>query len=78
MQIIREGINAQSRNDFIYKLSIAQKECDETIYWILLYETNYIEKKDFESLKNSAIEILKMLRSIIKTTKQKQPITKNS
>ncbi|OJX29896.1 MAG: hypothetical protein BGO86_05540 [Chryseobacterium sp. 36-9] len=67
---IREGINAQSKRDFIHKLSIAQKECDETIYWIdLLFETNYIQKEDFDDLKNDATEILKILRSIIKTTK---------
>lgn len=66
----REGINAQSKRDFIHKLSIAQKECDETIYWIdLLFETNYIQKEDFDDLKNDATEILKILRSIIKTTK---------
>jgi len=67
---IREGINAQSKRDFIHKLSIAQKECDETIYWIdLLFETNYIQKEDFDDLKNDATEILKILRSIIKTSK---------
>ncbi|MPS71724.1 MAG: four helix bundle protein [Chryseobacterium sp.] len=67
---IREGINAQSKRDFIHKLSIAQKECDETIYWIdLLFETNYIQKDDFDVLKNDATEILKILRSIIKTSK---------
>ena len=67
---IREGINAQSKRDFIHKFSIAQKECDETIYWIdLLFETNYIQKEDFVDLKKDATEILKILRSIIKTSK---------
>lgn len=67
---IREALNAQSKMDFIHKLSIAQKECDETIYWLeLLLETNYISNEDFEKLKSPAIEILKMLRSIILTTK---------
>lgn len=56
--------------DFIHKLSIAQKECDETIYWLeLLYETDYFSKDEFEEMKISANEILKMLRSIILTTK---------
>jgi len=67
---VREGINAQSTKDFIHKLSIAQKECDETSYWIeLLFETNYIQKEDFDDLKSDATEILKILRSIIKTSK---------
>lgn len=31
---VREAVNAQSKMDFIHKLSISQKECDETIYWL--------------------------------------------
>jgi len=69
---VREALNAQSRMDFIHKLSISQKECDETIYWLeLLFATDYISRKEFESLKNPATEILKMIRSIIITTKSK-------
>ena len=72
---IREALNAQSKMDFIHKLSISQKECDETIYWLeLLYETEYITKEQSESLKNQAIELL-IIRSIILTTKNK---TQNS
>ncbi len=67
---VREALNAQSKLDFIHKLSIAQKECDETIYWIeLLKETNYLLDKDFVDLNTSANEILKILRSIIITSK---------
>lgn len=67
---VREALNAQSKLDFIHKLSIAQKECDETIYWIeLLKETNYLLDKDFIDLNTSANEILKILRSIIITSK---------
>ncbi|WP_449398012.1 four helix bundle protein [Chryseobacterium wanjuense] len=57
---IREALNAQSRMDFIHKLSISQKECDETIYWLeLLYETEYITKEEFGNLNNQASELLK-------------------
>jgi len=49
---VREVLNAQSKMDFIHKLSISQKECDETIYWLeLLFATEYISKEEFESLK---------------------------
>ncbi|WP_324290986.1 four helix bundle protein [Chryseobacterium wangxinyae] len=69
---VREALNEQSRLDFIHKLSISQKECDETIYWLeLLYETQYISKEEFEKLINPAMEIFKILRSIIITTKSK-------
>lgn len=69
---IREALNAQSRMDFIHKLSISQKECDETLYWLeLLYATDYISKEEFEGLSAQASELLKIIRSIIITTKNK-------
>lgn len=69
---VREALNAQSKMDFIHKLSIAQKECDETIYWLeLLKETEYISDEIYHDLKNPAVEILKIIRSIIITTKNK-------
>ena len=44
--LVREAQNAESRADFIHKLSIAQKECDETVYWLeLLKKLNTSEKK---------------------------------
>ena len=70
--LIREGKNAESTADFIHKLSIVHKECDETIYWLeLLRETKYITKKEFESICINASELLKMLRSTIITSKRK-------
>ena len=69
--LVREAQNAESTKDFIHKLSISQKECDETIYWLeLLKATDYINEQEFESLNNEAIELLKMLRSSIITSKQ--------
>jgi four helix bundle protein len=69
---IREAQNAESRLDFIHKLAIAQKECDETLYWLeLLHESNYILTNEFETIQHDARELLKMLRSSIITTKQK-------
>src|SRR5580704_35204 len=69
--LIREAQNGESKADFIHKLSIAQKECDETLYWIeLLRETNYINEKEFESIYSEANSLLKMIRSAIITTKK--------
>ena len=69
--LVREAQNAESKPDFIHKLGIAQKECDETIYWIeLLNETEFINEKVFERIYNEAFEILKMLRSAIITSKK--------
>ena len=48
---VREAVNAQSKADFIHKLSIAQKECDDTMYWLeLLNATAYISQNEFKSL----------------------------
>lgn len=73
---IRESKNAESKKDFIHKLSISQKECDESVYWIdLLYHSKYIDTNTYETLKNQANELLKILKSIIITTR-KNMITK--
>ncbi len=69
---IREAFNGESTKDFIHKLSVAQKETDETIYWLeLLKETKFITASEFESINNDAIEVLKLLRSSIITSKNK-------
>lgn len=67
---VRESQNAESAADFIHKLHIAQKEADETRYWLeLLVKTEYINQWEFESLEKDIIEILNLLCSIIKTKK---------
>jgi four helix bundle protein len=71
---VREGINAESKADFIHKLGVAQKECDESIYWLeLLHATEYIPQADMLRMKSEAEEILRILRSIILTAKQNLP-----
>ena len=68
----RESNNAQSRADFLSKLSIALKEADETQYWLeLLEESDIISKSQFESLNDNLTEIIAMLTASIKTTKNK-------
>lgn len=69
---IREAQNAQSLADFIHKLSIAQKECDESLYWLeLLHHSEYISEKEFLEKQQQATSLLKMLRSAIMTSKSK-------
>lgn len=75
---VREAVNAQSNPDFIHKLSIAQKECDESMFWLeLLNATDYISKTEFDSIHKQCNEVLKIIRSIIITSKKKI-ITHNS
>jgi four helix bundle protein len=67
---VREALNAESTADFIHKLSIAQKETNETLYWVeLLHATNYFDKGIFESIHADTVEIYKIITSIIITTK---------
>ena len=68
---IREAFNAESKNDFIHKLAIAQKESDETCYWLeLLSATQFLSEKEFNSISKDSIELLKLIRSSILTAKQ--------
>ncbi|MCU4156921.1 four helix bundle protein [Carboxylicivirga sp. A043] len=70
--LIREAEFAESKKDFIHKLQIAQKEANESIYWIeLLFATDYITHEKCNTLKSSCIELLKLLTSSIKTAKQR-------
>ncbi|MNS37011.1 hypothetical protein D3C72_692110 [compost metagenome] len=69
---IEEAIGGQSDKDFFAKLTIAYKEARETHYWIrLLTDTNYISKKENESLLNDINELLRIIGSIQKTLRSK-------
>jgi len=67
---VREAEYAQSRADFIHKLSIALKEANETDYWIeLLHLSGYLTDEDFHKSKSGISEQLRLLTSIINTSK---------
>ena len=71
--LISEAKYAQSRADFLNKLTIALKEANETLYWIdLLYETDYLNSSMHQSLRNDAKEVLSLLVSITKKIKNNQ------
>ena len=68
--LIREAKYAQSRADFINKNSIALKEANETDYWIdLLHDTGYLNQKMHEDIKKDINELISLLVSIVKSTK---------
>jgi four helix bundle protein len=67
---IREAEHAESKADFIHKTSIALKEANESEYWVeLLFRAEYIDEIQFNSINVDLSEILKLLTSIIKTSK---------
>lgn len=70
--LVRESEHAESKADFIHKLSISLKEANESDYWLeLLFKSNYIDEREYNSIKIDLEEILKLLVSIIKTSKGK-------
>ena len=70
--MVREAEHAETRKDFLHKMAIAQKEINETTYWLdLLKETDYLTAQHHESMSADAIEIRKIITSIIISTKNK-------
>jgi len=71
--LIEEVNQGESKADFIHKLSIANKEANETQYWIrLLIDSNTLSKKTGEPLLEKSIELIKILTASIKTSKAKR------
>ena len=81
-QVIRSGTSpsanyraaclAKSDKDFVNKLNIALKEADETAYWLeLLKEGSFIDEQSYTSIYNDCDELIKLLTSIIKTSKRR-------
>jgi four helix bundle protein len=69
--MVKESEHAQSKADFLNKMNVALKEANETEYWLmLLKDTDYITAKQFESIHLDCSEILKLLASIVKSTKE--------
>ena len=70
--LVKEAEHAQSKPDFLNKMNMALKEANETLYWlILMKETEYLKEEEFKSVYTDAEELVKMLASIVKTTKIK-------
>jgi four helix bundle protein len=71
--LIREAEYGQSIPDFVHKLSIALKEANETLYWLmLLKDSGYIDERSFSSIEPECIELIKLLTSIINSSKKNQ------
>ncbi|SDG60986.1 four helix bundle protein [Prevotella communis] len=73
--LVSEAVYAQSPADFVNKLSIALKECNETLYWLnILHDTEYVSKEQYDSMNTDCQELLALLIASIKTTKQNKEI----
>ena len=71
--LTREAEHAESKADFIHKLSISLKEANETDYWIeLLLQTDFLPVKEYKIIKGNVEELIKLLVVIIKTSKTRK------
>jgi four helix bundle protein len=69
---VEEALGAQSRKDFLHKISVAYKEARETDYWIrLLRDSNLMNQEISQKLLDDNLQLLKILGSIQKTTKNR-------
>lgn len=67
---VEEAIAAQSRKEFISKMSIASKEARETRYWLRLLDKSRLADLDFSSQLNEAEQIISILTKIVKTSQE--------
>ncbi|NDV44884.1 four helix bundle protein [Muricauda sp. 40Bstr401] len=69
--LVREAEHAESKKDFIHKMSISLKEANETRYWLdLLNKSGFVENYDYDEVNNEIVQIIKLLASIVKSSKQ--------
>lgn len=69
---IREAQHAQSDADFLSKMQISLKECNETEYWLqLLHDNGYLNDLQYNSINTDRVRIHKLLNSIVSTTRRK-------
>ncbi len=69
--LVREAEHAESKADFLHKMNVALKEANETDYWLmLLNQSQYLRENEYESLRKDGEEIIRLLASIVKTTKK--------
>lgn len=69
--LVKKSEHAQSKADFINKMNIALKEANETEYWLMLLKDSlYIEEKSFNSIHSENVELIKLLVSIVKSSKE--------
>lgn len=69
--LVKEAEHAQSKADFLNKMNIALKEANETEYWLtLLKDSHFLPEKEFNSIHTDCCELIRLLVSIVKTTKK--------
>lgn len=69
--MVREAEHAESKKDFIHKMTIGLKEANETRYWLdLLHKSDYLDFKLYNTLHSQIEQMIRLLAAIVKTSKQ--------
>lgn len=69
---VKEAVNAESKPAYILEMSIALKKASETEYWLqLLFQGDFLDGKAFDSINSDCVELIRILTSIVKTSKSK-------
>lgn len=72
---VHETVASESKKDFVHKLGIAVKEARKCVYWLnLLKDGDFMDENDFCILNDACTQIIKILNSIILTTKARYKI----
>lgn len=67
----KEATQADSKQDFAYQMNIALKRASETEFWLfILHEGEFLDETPYKSMNDDCIELIKMLTSIVKTSKE--------
>jgi four helix bundle protein len=72
---VEEADGAESKRDFVHKMSIARKEARETCYWLRLLQVTGQEKEESEALLGEADQLVRILTAIIRNAKKKKDKT---
>ncbi len=75
--LIKEAEHSQSKADFLNKINIALKEANETEYWLMLLKDSlYLSEMEYASIHTDCGELIRLLASIVKTTKSNIKVEK--
>ena len=70
-KFIKDATNAESKQSFANDMQTALKRASETEFWLLiLHEGGYLEEKPYNSIKEDCVELIKMLTTTVKTSKE--------
>jgi four helix bundle protein len=68
---VEEADGAESRRDFIHKMSVARKEARESRYWLRIIRAAILDNKEFSALEQESNELVRILSAIIASAKKR-------